>query len=163
MPNSFTISDLALGSGHLGICPLPGRWGRYSDDLATIQKWRPSLVLSMTTADEMAAHGASSLKADLATGSIAWHHLPIRDFDAPDAETVARWTEVSSLAQHALSQGGKVLAHCKGGCGRSGMMLLRLMVEMGEDPDKALARLRHARPCAVETEAQMLWATQPAR
>lgn len=43
------------------------------------------------------------------------------------------------------------------------MMLLRLMVEMGEDPDKALARLRHARPCAVETEAQMLWATQPAR
>ena len=117
----------------------------------------------MTTVDEMAAYGASSLKADLTASSIAWHHLPVRDFGAPEAETIVRWTEISSLAQQALSQGGKVLAHCKGGCGRSGMILLRLMVEMGEAPDDALSRLRTTRPCAVETDAQLHWASLPAR
>ncbi|MBR9844091.1 MAG: protein phosphatase, partial [Rhodobacteraceae bacterium] len=48
--------------------------------------------------------------------------------------------------------------HCFGGCGRSGMAIMRLLVEMGEEPEAALARLRAVRPCAVETEAQRLWA-----
>jgi hypothetical protein len=41
------------------------------------------------------------------------------------------------------------------------MAVLRLMVEMGEDPEEALARLRAVRPCAVETEVQKAWATTP--
>jgi hypothetical protein len=32
------------------------------------------------------------------------------------------------------------------------------MIAQGEDPDAALERLRHIRPCAVETEAQLRWA-----
>lgn len=66
------------------------------------------------------------------------------------------------LALATLRNGGKVLAHCRGGCGRSGMAVLRLMVELGEAPDVALARLRDARPCAVETQAQLDWAAAPA-
>ncbi|WP_343075812.1 protein-tyrosine phosphatase family protein [Aliiroseovarius sp. Z3] len=115
----------------------------------------------MTTTAEMAAHGASSLQADLTKTGIAWHHLPIFDFGAPDRETSDRWNKLSAHAQHLLSKGGKVLAHCKGGCGRSGMILLRLMVDMGEDPDAALSRLRRARPCAVETREQLHWAMHP--
>ncbi len=57
-------------------------------------------------------------------------------------------------------QGGRVLVHCMGGCGRSGMALLRLMVESGEPADRALARLRAVRPCAVETPEQLAWASQ---
>jgi hypothetical protein len=38
------------------------------------------------------------------------------------------------------------------------MAVLRLMVECGEDPAQALARLRSVRPCAVETDAQLDWA-----
>ena len=41
------------------------------------------------------------------------------------------------------------------------MAALRLMIEVGEDPDAALKRLRAVRACAVETEAQMIWARQP--
>jgi hypothetical protein len=40
------------------------------------------------------------------------------------------------------------------------MAILRLMVESGEDPPAALARLRAVRPCAVETERQHCWATR---
>ena len=54
-----------------------------------------------------------------------------------------------------------VLVHCFGGCGRSGMLVLRVMIEAGEPAGTALKRLRQVRPCAVETEAQMAWAVQP--
>jgi hypothetical protein len=40
------------------------------------------------------------------------------------------------------------------------MAALRLMIKAGEDPDAALKRLRAVRACAVETDAQLLWARQ---
>ena len=39
------------------------------------------------------------------------------------------------------SDKGCTLVHCYGGCGRSGIALLRLMCEAGEAPDHALERL----------------------
>ena len=39
------------------------------------------------------------------------------------------------------------------------MIALRLMIDSDEAPDTALTRLRAARPCAVETKAQLRWAT----
>ena len=86
----------------------------------------------------------------------------------PSAQTLGRppicaalWPELSALAHDELAQGGRVLAHCFGGCGRSGMVLMRLMVEAGEDADPALARLRDVRSCAVEAKAQRIWAAAP--
>ena len=70
---------------------------------------------------------------------------------------------LGALYHRALTGRGRVLIHCKGGCGRSGMVALRLMIEAGEAPDEALARLRSVRPCAVETDAQMRWAMSAER
>ena len=157
----FEIADLALGQGRIGICPAPGRSGNYEADLSTLLRWRPAMVLTMTTLAELDRLGASGLGEDLAAAGIAWHHLPVTDFGAPDAATAGAWPSVSARAHAALGEGGRVLAHCFGGCGRSGMALLRLMVEAGETPDAALARLRGVRPCAVETDEQRAWAAIP--
>ena len=86
---------------------------------------------------------------------VAWLPFPVPDYGIPQAG----WPEISAAAHAILSQGQKVLLHCMGGCGRSGSALLRLMVEAGEPAPFALHRLRQARPCAVETEAQYHWAT----
>ena len=155
---SFSISSLTASRGLLGISPAPGRFGDYVSDLQEILDWSPSLVLTMTESMELARLGADRFADDLRAARISWMHLPIRDFGAPGADVLARWGETSARAQAVLANGGKVLAHCYGGCGRSGMALLRLMVELGEDGPAALARLREVRPCAVETEAQAAWA-----
>lgn len=155
----FAIAELSLGAGRIGICPMPGRTGRYGADLATILAWGPDMVLTMTTGIELEASGADSLAEDMAQAGIDWRHLPITDFGAPGNGTAAEWPAVSAAARALLARGGRVLAHCYGGCGRSGMALLRLMVDSGEAPDDALARLRAVRPCAVETGGQMAWAT----
>ena len=159
--SDYRIAELRCGGGWLGIAPMPGRGGAYDADLTAILRWGAGLVLTMTTAHELERSGASDLGADLEAAGVLWRHLPIPDFGAPPPATDADWPDVSGLAHGLLGQGGRVFAHCYGGCGRSGMALLRLMVEAGEDLDPALARLRDARPCAVETEAQKAWAAIP--
>lgn len=148
----FTIAEVRIGAGRGALCPLPADAGARAALLA----WRPDLVVSMTPADEMAAHGCADLPAWLGAQGIAWASLPVTDFGAPDHG--ADWRALSARSHALLDTGGRVLAHCRGGCGRSGMVVLRLMVERGEDGRAALERLRAARPCAVETEGQLAWA-----
>jgi len=157
----WTISELRCGNGLLGISPIPGRYGGYEQDLSDLLRWQPTMVLTMTTRAELDLVGASEMGTDLGHVGIDWHHLPIVDFGAPGDTTAAQWREISNHAHRNLAKGGRILAHCFGGCGRSGMALMRLMVESGEDADPALERLRDVRPCAVETEQQRTWAAVP--
>ena len=157
----YEIAETPVGRGWLGISPMPGRTGNYERDLSEILGWGADLVLSMTTGTELARVGAAGLGDDLAAARVLWRHLPIPDFGAPPPDTDALWPEASRQAHRVLENGGRVLAHCYGGCGRSGMALMRLMVEAGEDAGTALDRLRKVRSCAVETEAQRTWAAIP--
>ncbi|KUJ76554.1 protein phosphatase [Ruegeria marisrubri] len=159
----MVIYALQVGGGTLAICPMPGRSGNYAEDLNTVAAWKPGLVISMTTEAEMIQEGARHFGTDIQGRASRWAHLPVEDFGVPPREVQARWPGVSASARHALSGGGRVLIHCRGGCGRSGMAALRLMVECGEGPAEALARLRAVRPCAVETDAQKEWAMQARR
>jgi protein-tyrosine phosphatase len=154
----FQIAELPLLAGRIGSCPLPGRTGDYAGDLAIVLSWQPSLVVSLTSDIELESAGAEEIGADLVRAGVTWRHLPVCDFRAPSAETSARWPEFSLEARGVLAQGGAVLAHCYGGCGRSGMALLRLMVDAGEAPNSALERLRQVQSCAVESAAQFAWA-----
>ena len=155
---ALTIASLPLGGGELALCPMPGRGGAYDADLRDVLAWGPALVLTMITAGELAAKGASGLPADLADHGIQWRHLVVADFGTPDAAVQADWPRVSAEIRGLLMAGRRVLVHCMGGCGRSGMAVLRLMIDSGEQLPEALARLRAVRPCAVETEAQLNWA-----
>lgn len=155
---AFNIYALSVGGGLLALCPMPGGAGNYDRDMAFVRDWRPGLVLSMTTKAEHRSAGAEGLGVDFQSMGCGWSHLPVADFGVPDAEVGRIWPAVSAAARQTLLGGGRVLVHCRGGCGRSGMAVLRLMIESGEDAEHALSRLRQMRPCAVETEAQMTWA-----
>lgn len=152
------VAELPIGQGYIGLCPIPGRNDQYKADVETLLAWNPALVLSMTTDIEMEAVGADILPGELVQKGITWRHLPITDFGSPCQEVAELWPSVEREAQSILANGGRVLVHCYGGCGRSGMAVLRIMVGAGEDPEKALGRLRAVRPCAVETAAQAAWA-----
>ena len=154
----FEIASLTVGGGRIGICPAPGRFGDYESDFRKIALWSPALVMSMTEEPELCGIGAGAFGADLAETGIARMVLPVRDYGIPEGETARAWPEKSHGIRGLLARGERVLVHCLGGCGRSGMAVTRLLVEMGEAPEAALARLRAVRPCAVETEAQVVWA-----
>lgn len=149
--------------GRIGIMAAPGAGGDYAGDVAMLIASQPALVVSMTGAEELAALGAGGLGTDLAAAGIARMVLPVRDFGAPGTEDGHGWANISDAAHAALDAGKSVVVHCRGGCGRSGMAALRLLVERGEAHEAGLARLRAVRPCAVETAAQYDWAAAGSR
>jgi len=154
----FAIAGLTVGRGLVGLCPLPA----CDRALAEVVRFAPGLVVGLTGPAERAALGAADLPARMAAAGLAWTCLEVPDFGTPDSAPPAAgggWPDLSARLHGLLDSGGRVLVHCRAGCGRSGMLVLRLMVEAGEAPGPALARLRRVRPCAVETDAQRLWAS----
>lgn len=156
--SGLVIYALPVGGGTLAIASLPGRSGDYRGDLDVFREWKPGIVVTMTTEAELADVGGVNLGSDIQTMASRWWHFPVMDFGTPAAEVDAAWPELSKNVRRALKGGGRVIVHCRGGCGRSGMVALRLMVESGEDRFEALNRLRALRDCAVETKAQLQWA-----
>ena len=157
------IYALPVGQGILAISPIPGVDSDYAGDLQHFIDWKPSIVVSLVTEVELVAAGAAGLWRDLVDAGTRWEHLPLSDFGVPDDAFEEAWPEVSTGIRRALSGGGRILIHCRGGCGRSGMVALRLMIEIGEGGEDALKRLRAVRPCAVETSEQMAWAMSAKR
>jgi len=159
VPVFFPIVTIDLGEGgRIGVCPLPGGDGDLSGDMETVCAWNPAIVLSMTEQKEMDACGSGKLGEELNRFEIDWVHFPVPDFGGPAEKESCFWPELAQRLHRILDRGDAVLLHCRGGRGRSGMIALRLMIERGEDPDKALSRLREKRPGAVETDEQRQWA-----
>ena len=81
----------------------------------------------------------------------------------PEVEFEAKWPTVSHDLRSYLDSGENILIHCPGGVGRSGMVAARLLCESGDDAETAIARVRAARPGAIETLEQEQWARQGPR
>ncbi|MBB5516249.1 protein-tyrosine phosphatase/GNAT superfamily N-acetyltransferase [Rubricella aquisinus] len=156
MPMTMAFVDLP-GGGRLGIAPMPGRFDTLEADAEALMHAGVRLVLSMT-ADEEHPGGPARLHHALERHDIALLRLPIVDWGTPSPSVQAAWPSAARAAHTLLDRGETVLAHCYGGHGRSGMALMRLMVERGMAPDAALTAIRAVRPGAVETDAQQAWA-----
>ena len=92
-------------------------------------------------------------------GAVRINH-PITDFGVP---SLIQMQSILQSIQSALTQGGKVYVHCKGGIGRTGTVAATWLTEQGLDSEQALALLlqkwqsmdkRFEEPHTPETEAQ---------
>ncbi len=156
---AFEIYEIEAGGGWLALGELPGLGGALDEDLSRISEWGATMVLSLTQSDEVRALGIDLPNESQNTQNIAWRQFPIEDYCVPEGATSQSWAALSLQIRDLLQQGCRIFVHCRGGCGRSGMVILRLLVELGELPEVALERLRAVRFCAVETEAQLAWAS----
>lgn len=94
------------------------------------------------------------LAAACAAQGVRHIYLPIVDSGIPDAAWERRWeTHGPELHAH-LKAGRNIIFHCRGGRGRAGLAVTRMLIETGEAPADAMARVRAARPGAIETQMQ---------
>lgn len=156
--SELSLSALTVAGGTLAIASMPGRGGNYADDLDLFGAFKPGLVITMVSSAELETDDLRQLGFDIQALGSRWAHVPVADMGVPDRRAEAAWVSASEQTRAALAGGGRVLVHCQGGCGRSGMAVMRLMIETGEDPEAGLKRLRAVRPCAVETDEQLAWA-----
>ncbi|HEV2081796.1 MAG TPA: ADP-ribosylglycohydrolase family protein [Brevundimonas sp.] len=158
------IAEVRCGAGVVGVTFCPGKsgpsvfgspWARdLAMDLAELSRWSPSAILTLMKPHELDGLGVSDLGQAVRQAGIRWLHAPIKDVGVPNAGFEARWALLGHLLRQELLAGRKVLVHCRGGRGRAGMIAARLLVELGEDPEKAISQVRAVRPGAIETRAQ---------
>lgn len=91
------------------------------------------------------------LGAETEARDMAWLHLPIADVSVPDGQFQKEWIDVGEALRALLRRGFDVLIHCRGGLGRAGTNVARLLVEFGTPPEKAILAVRDVRPGAIET------------
>ena len=81
-------------------------------------------------------------------------HLPIPDGGAPVDPEADRYVPLVEDVVERLKKGQTVVAHCRGGQGRSGMFAASVLVALGHSAVKALELVRRTRKGAVETAEQ---------
>lgn len=160
---TVVLRVLPVGGGMIALSPLPGAGGDYRGDLDHLASWRPAFVVSVVTEAELAETGAKALGQWVQDRGTRWLHLPVQAGQAPSGALTAQWKAAHDALRQALIGGGRVMVHSRAGGGRAGMLALRLMIEAGEAPDEAEARLRAVHDGAIGSQAQMAWALSAER
>lgn len=142
----------------LGITFLPGKrapslfgspWVRdLGADLDRLVAERVALLVSLVEDAELERLGVPDLvEAATRRGVRVWR-APVRDGGVPTEEAMR------AILREVEAEPGRVVVHCRGGLGRAGTVAACLLVAGGEAPETAVARVRAARPGAVENALQ---------
>lgn len=169
LPAAFSgplhISELPLPlGGTLGLVHCPGRqgpdssgqrWSRtLSADLQQIKEFGATAVLTLVNTEELARMGVPQLPQAVVDAGLHWAHVPIPDFEPPNALSMRTWQAQMPKVHAALARQEKVVVHCAAGLGRTGTVAAMLLVLQGVPRDEAMVRVRQVRPGAIETPAQ---------
>jgi ADP-ribosyl-[dinitrogen reductase] hydrolase len=152
------------GFGRVGITFCPGKydpsaqtgaWDRdLGRDLDAIRTWGATALVTLIEDKELTLLRVSNLGKEVDRRGMSWFHLPIVDVSIPDEAFEAAWETAGEQLRSMLGSGSDVVVHCRGGLGRAGTVAARLLIELGVEPETAIANVRRVRPGAIETYAQ---------
>lgn len=146
---------MTLCPGKQGESQYGARWARdLTADLGVITQWGASTLVTVMESEELKALKVENLGERATRAGLKWFQLPIVDGGIPDRRFHAIWTGIASRLYTELHAGRKIVIHCRGGLGRTGLIACLLLIEMEYTPHEALERVRAARPGAVETKEQ---------
>jgi len=158
------IDPLPVGNGQLGLTFCPGKrgdsvygapWARdLETDLTAIRASDATTVVTLMETFEFDLLGVPDLPDRVIGHEMSWTHLPIRDVDVPAATFDAVWPDVRADLMRRLDAGERIVLHCRGGLGRTGIVAALLLIEHGAEPETAIREVRKARPGAIETAKQ---------
>lgn len=132
-----------------------GPWKRDLDlDLQVIREWRTDALVTLIEPFEFVFLSVPELPDKIAEIGLRWFHLPIVDVWIPDGRFEEAWETAGEELRQILRDGGRIVLHCRGGLGRTGLVAARLLVVFGMEPREAIRRVRAARPGAIQTREQ---------
>lgn len=160
------IAEVSAGTnaGYLGMTICPGkkdaarRWRRDLDvDLDDIKAWGATTVLTLIEEHEFRLLQVEDMESQVHDNGMKWFHLPIKDFSVPDRRFVDAWKTTGAEIHRRLDAGERILIHCRGGLGRTGLVAGVILVERGILPKEAIRQIRAVRPNAIETSEQEVY------
>lgn len=151
----FDALDLPDG-GQILFTPCPGtKAADLEASVAQLKSAGASAIVTLMPTDELQANGAASLSAVCQQHDLAWYHFPVEDDAAPAAEFASAWAAHSADVLQILADGGTIAVHCKGGSGRTGLMVAMLLINRGEPLPKVIEQVQEIRPKSLQIPAHL--------
>ena len=133
--------------GELSGASQPGLYGDWGSDISFLRNQGINFVMSLTE--------EPLIQENLAQESdFGFYHFPIRDMDAPMPRPAH---EAIMVLNKAIARGNKVLIHCKGGVGRTGMIGACYLVTKGYAAEDAITKVRQIHQPYIQTRNQELF------
>jgi protein-tyrosine phosphatase len=158
VPNTGGLIGMTICPGkneYTGITKSSGPWKRDLNlDLAVIRAWNAQVLVSLIEDFEFELLDVPEFAETTRSLGIRWMHLPIVDVGIPDRIFEEEWETAGKELLQILGEGGKIVIHCRGGLGRTGIIAARLLIEFGMDPREAIRRVRAARSGTIQTREQ---------
>jgi protein-tyrosine phosphatase len=158
----FLLPNTIKLPGRIGMTIAPGKqhngmyvpWQRdLEKDLIRLRKhYGTDLLVSLIEAQELEQLQIPDLFERIQLHEMQSRWFPIQDFGTPTS--ISGLIELVKLILAAVKHGETVVIHCKGGLGRSGLVVAACLVALGYSPEEAFAQIRQARPGSVETAEQ---------
>ena len=123
-------------------------------DLKEITDWGANGMLCLVEPHELRMNRVEDLPRLVQEAGLWWRHLPIIYMDIPSQDFEDAWAVEGERIRHALRIGERVAIHCYAGLGRTGMIGARILIEMGVDPQRAIAAVRHDNRRRIQTRGQ---------
>ncbi len=133
---SWIIPDRLCAGG------LPGLLEPVAEDMTWLRDHGIELVVTLTE---------RPLEPDPEAFGMRGVHFPIPDMGISTPRAAA---PVCREILASMAAGQAVLVHCRGGLGRTGLILACTLVARGQEPKEALSLIRGIRPTYVQTGAQ---------
>ena len=149
------IDHKVISPGSIGLTILPGRkdYSRSIDeDLKQLKEYGIDTIIPLLTDDEFFHYGVGDLTEKYNEMNFNVHRLPIMDQLVCSSDEIR---EMVSFIDKQVEEGKKVMIHCVGGLGRSGMVAAAYLKYKGLNYAEAINTVRKFRgPRAIESKVQ---------
>lgn len=150
----WLLSDKAE-SKSIGMTLLPGRKDydrNLRDDIQQIKNENIEIVIPLITFDEMHEYGVDDLIKEYKIAGLEVYHLPIMDQYICSTEQMVN---LIAFIEEKVKNGKKILLHCVGGLGRTGLVAATYLKHLGVDSKTAISEVRKSRSQrAIESKIQ---------
>lgn len=153
MKDIYIINSLL--EGHCALMGHPEGGDRLYESISYIKNAGFDTVVSLLTEEEQKKHSLLKEEAVCKDIGLQYHNFPIRD-EVADSDTAT--VSFIDILEKDVLQGKKVLFHCRGGVGRSSMMMALVLCRFGIVLDEALREIEKVRgESCPENNEQYEW------
>lgn len=155
MPHPFDTLTIENGAKII-FTPCPGtKEENLESSVTTLANEQTQAIVSVMHNDELARLGATALPVLCQSKNIAWYQLPIIDDEGPEDAFFAAWHKHKDELLQRLRDKQTIAVHCKGGSGRTGLVIALLLVEFGYSKKEAKNLVQSIRPLALTKDKQL--------
>ncbi|MEZ9524006.1 cyclin-dependent kinase inhibitor 3 family protein [Enterovibrio norvegicus] len=148
--------ELPVEKGALILTPCPGTKGEgLTESLEQLQRQGATVIVTAINHEEMADKNVAALGEETQRLGMQWFHVPIEDDCAPAEDFQNNWKASREALHQAIENGNKVVMHCMGGSGRTGLLAAHLLLERNWTLEEIVRDVQALRPGAFTKPLQV--------